>query len=292
MDLKQYVILALQVSIWATVFGFGLHSQRGDGAYLVRRPNLLARVIVAMLVVMPVAAIVLARIFRFDPAVEIAIIALAMSPVPPLLPRKETKAGGSGAFAVAILATLGVLSIVTIPATLEVLERLFGTSLSMSPAAIASVILKSIIAPLAIGIALRVFAPSLADMLDKVVTPLAKVLLALGVLALLIAVFPSILALATGETLLAIILFTVIGLAVGHAMGGPDPDHSVVLALSASSRHPMIAYAIASANYPELRFGGTIVLALLVNGVVGALYLAWQRKQHPVSAIGMGPRHA
>ena len=38
------------------------------------------------------------------------------------------------------------------------------------------------------------------------------------------------------------------GLLAGHLMGGPDPDHSVVLARSSACRHPAIALSIAAAT--------------------------------------------
>ena len=246
MDTKQLVIIALQCSIWATVFSFGLKAHSGDRGYLARHTNLLARAIVAMLVVMPVAAIILARLFNFDPNVEAAIIALALAPIPPLLPGKETRAG---------------------------------------------VILKSILAPLLLGLAVRGFAPTLADKLAGPVSKLAGVLLLLGIVPLLIAVFPVLGQLVTPATLLAFVLFNVIGLTVGHLMGGPDPDQSVVLALSTASRHPMIAISIATANRLDPKVGATILLALLVNAVVGGLYVAWHRRQHPVPAAGV-VRHA
>ncbi len=292
MEPKELVILGLQVSIWATVFGFGLSAKAGDLSYLFRHTNLLARSIVAMLVVMPVVAIILARVFKFEPGVEVAMVALALSPIPPLLPNKETKAGGSGAFAVGLLAILGLVSIFTVPASLEFLENLSGRPLTISRAAIAGVILKGIIAPLLLGMALALLLPSLADRLAGPVSKLAKLLLLLAVIPLLVAAFPALLSLATSTTLLAIFLFTVIGLFVGHQMGGPDPDQSVVLALSTASRHPMIAFSIASANFPDVRFGGIILLFLLVNALLCIPYLAWQRKLHPVSALAVGPKHA
>lgn len=290
MESKQLIILALQVSIWGTVFAFGLKAHRSDATYLAQHTNLLARAIVAMLVVMPVVAIILARVFDFDPNVEVALIALSLAPIPPLLPGKETKAGGSSAFAIGLLAVLGLLSIVTIPASLELLGRLFGTPLKMPPAGVAGIILKSIIAPLLLGLAIRGFAPALADRLAGPVAKLAGLLLALGALPLLVAVFPSLWQLATGQTLLAIVLFNVIGLTVGHLMGGPEPDQAVVLGLSTASRHPMIAISIAMANVSDPRVGATILLALLVNAVVGGVYVAWHRRQHPMPAVGV--RHA
>ena len=292
MESKQLIILALQVSIWATVFSFGLKARAGLPGYLAERPNLMARAIVAMLVVMPVVALIIARVFSFEPVVEVALVALALSPVPPLLPGKETKGGGNGAFAVGLLAVIGLLSIVSIPASLELFERMFGYPLAISSSAIAGVVLKSIIAPLLLGLGMRAFAPALAEKLDRPVSALAKVLLLAGVVPLLIAIFPAIMQLATGEMIFAIILFNLAGLTIGHLMGGPDPDQAVVLAMSTASRHPMIAITIATANLADPRVGGIIVLALLINVVIGGLYLGWHRRQHPVAPVGIGTRHA
>ena len=65
MDLKQLVILALQVSVLSTVFGFGLKTTTHDLSYLIRRPGLLARSLLAMFVVMPAVAVLLALLFDF-----------------------------------------------------------------------------------------------------------------------------------------------------------------------------------------------------------------------------------
>jgi BASS family bile acid:Na+ symporter len=66
---------------------------------------------------------------------------------------------------------------------------------------------------------------------------------------------------------------------VGHVLGGPDPEHAAVLALSTACRHPAIALASAATNYPGEHFGGTILLYLLVSILVGMPYIAWQRRR-------------
>jgi len=82
MEPKQVVILIAQLSILCTVFGFGLSATTNHLLFLIRRPALLARSFVAMFVIMPVVAAILVRLFDFRPSVEIALVALAISPVP------------------------------------------------------------------------------------------------------------------------------------------------------------------------------------------------------------------
>lgn len=78
--IPQLIMLALKTML--TVFGFGLQAILSDLGYLARRPWLLIRSVVSMLVIMPAAALAMIAIFPMRPSVEIAIMALAISPVP------------------------------------------------------------------------------------------------------------------------------------------------------------------------------------------------------------------
>lgn len=285
MDTKQLVVLVLQISIILTVLGFGLKATVGDLLYVVRRPSLLGRSLLAMLILVPILAVLLVRLFGFRPEVEIALVALSISPIPPLLPKREAKAGGQAAYGLGLMALFGLLSIVVVPASLALLGQAFGLPLGMSPSMIAGVMMKMVLIPLAVGVAIRAVAPSVADRLARPVGILATVLLVLGALPLLVVVGPALWGLIGDGTVLAIMMFVIGGLAIGHWLGGPEPGHAVVLALSSACRHPALALAIASANFPEQRFGGTIVLYLIINTLVGIPYLAWQKKRDPLAPL-------
>jgi len=280
MDMKQIVVLALQASVICTVVGFGLNTKTGDLSYLLRRPGLLVRSVVSVFVVMPVVAVLLAQLFDFAPTVERALIALAVSPMPPLLPRKETKAGGDEDYALGLMAILALLAMAVIPLELLILQQVGGRPLEMASGTVVRVILISTLLPLAAGMALRAFMPGLAARIEKPVAMIAKVLLPLAVLVLLVAAAPAILALiGNGGIVIAMVIFLTVGLAVGHMLGRPDPDHSLVLALSTACRHPAIALSIAAANFPEERFGAPILLYVLLGAIVALPYMAWHRRQ-------------
>ena len=161
MELKQLVILALQVSILFTVFGFGLKTTIDDLGYLIRRPGLLVRSLVAVFVVMPVVAVLLSVLFDFGPTVERALIALALSPVPPLLPQKESKAGGERQYALGLLAIVAIVAIAVIPLEILILQSVAGRPLEMASGAVVRVVLISTLLPLAAGVAMRSFMPGL-----------------------------------------------------------------------------------------------------------------------------------
>jgi BASS family bile acid:Na+ symporter len=228
---------------------------------------------------MPVIAVALARLFDFSQTVKIVLVALTVSPLPPILPRKEKKAGAYTSFGIGLMAVLGLLSIVTVPLAVKLLDLYLGRPLEAAPSAVARVVLVSTLAPMAAGMIVRAVLPAFAERLAKIVTRVGKVLLPLGSLALIIGVLPAVWALIGNGNVLAIVIFTVAGLAIGHVLGGPDPDHSLVLALSTACRHPAIALSIASSNFPDERFGATIVLYLIVNAIVGKPYMAWQERR-------------
>jgi bile acid:Na+ symporter, BASS family len=277
MDAKQVLTLAFQVAIIGTVFGFGLKSTPDDLRYLMRRPGLLVRSVLAVLVVMPVLAILLVKAFDFRQAVEVVLVALAISPVPPLLPQKESKAGGRRSYGLGVMLFLGLLAIVVIPLVAEILERVFSRPFGVDSGAIARIVLIAVLLPLVAGMAVRRWLPDFGERLDKPVQVVANGLLAVGVLVLLAVSWQAVWAAVGDGTLPALIAFVLTGLLVGHWMGGPEPEHSAVLALSTACRHPAIALAIAAANFQEQRFGGIIILYLLVSAAVAFPYVAWQR---------------
>jgi BASS family bile acid:Na+ symporter len=181
------------------------------------------------------------------------------------------------------MAILALLSIVLVPLLVEILDAASPRELAMSPRSVAGVVLTGALLPLALGMAVRAFAPAFAGRIEKLVALVAKVLLGLAALVLLVAVAPALWALVGDGTILAMVLFLVIGFAVGHWLGGPDPEHSTVLALSTACRHPAIALGIAAANVPDLQFGATIILYVLLGAIVGIPYVAMQKKRVPAA---------
>src|SRR5262245_48681196 len=115
MTLTKLIIAVIQISMILTVFCVALNASPRDITYLLRKPGLLVRSLLAMNVIMPVFAAVIALAFRLHPALEMALVVLALSPVPPILPGKQLKAGGNFSYVVGLLAIAALVSIVFIP---------------------------------------------------------------------------------------------------------------------------------------------------------------------------------
>jgi BASS family bile acid:Na+ symporter len=278
MDPKTIVIVAFQLSIICTVLGFGLHGSRNDLLYLWRRPGLLVRSLVSVLVVMPIVALSMEAIFDFRRSVELALIALSLSPIPPLLPTKADRAGGEHAYTIALLLTLSLVAIVAVPVSAAILGAIYEREFRLSTASIAKVVLLMAVFPLIAGVLVRRWWPRVAQWLSPIVGRIAKILLPLAVVALLAAAWRGMWDAIGDGTLLAITMFVVIGLVVGHLFGRPERGHSVVLGLASACRHPAIALTIATANFPEVHFVGTILLYVLVSAIIGVPYVMYMHR--------------
>jgi BASS family bile acid:Na+ symporter len=289
MDLTTLIPLALKTSILMTVFGLALNATMDDALYLFRRPSELVRSLLSMNVIMPLFASALAAAFNLHPAVEIALITLAVSPVPPILPKKELKAGGRASYAIGLLAAAALLAIVFVPLAVDLLGRAFGRAAHISVATIAQLVFFTVLLPLAAGIAVRHFAPASADRIARPISLVAAVLLIASALPIVFIAWPAITSLIGNGTIIAIAAFVIFGLMVGHLLGGPEEEDRTVLALSTASRHPGIALAIASANFPVQKLVlGAVLLYLIVNAVVSLPYLNWRRRHHAGIAGAVG----
>jgi len=272
MNLQSLVLLVLKASILLTVFALGLQATFADATYLFRHPRLLIRGFFSMSVIMPALALLLVLTFHLNPAVKIALVALSVSPVPPIFPKKALKAGGKENYTIGLLVATVALAIVAIPITMEIFQRVTGVPLYMSALSVATKVFATVLTPLLGGIVVRAVASSFADRVTRPIATIAGVLLILGVLPVLFVSMRAILPFLGDGTLLSLAVFALIGYFVGYLFGGPDPEQRSVLSLATASRHPGLALAIAHANFPEQKLVGPLVLLyLIVSGVVTAL---------------------
>ena len=288
MNLQSFIPLVLKASIFLTVFALGLQATFADATFLFRRPKLLIRGFVSINVIMPWLALFLVMTLHLPPAVQIALVALSVSPVPPIFPKKVLKAGGKENYTIGLLVATAVLSIVSIPIAMKIFERATGVPLSVSAMSVATIVFKTVLTPLLAGIALRAAATSFADRITKPTGILAAVLLILSALPALFVLIRNNLPLLVDGTLLSLAAFALIGYFIGRLFGGPDSDNRSVLAQATASRHPGLALAIAHANFPEQKLVvPTVILYVIVSGIVIALASKlFKSKALPVPVIG------
>ncbi|MGO9423161.1 bile acid:sodium symporter family protein [Roseiarcus sp.] len=279
MTAQALILLALKASIVLSVFAIGLVSRVEDTLFLLRRPGLLLRSVLAINVVMPLVAAAMAWRFDLPVAVEVALVALAVSPVPPLLPKKQIKARGEPSYAIGLLVGAALVAIVFVPIAVELLGLAFQLPVHMNPWPIAKLVFATVLAPLLVGILVRRLTPELAARFARPVGHVANIVLVLCFLAVLMTAWAAIVDLAGTGAFWAVAVFVGVGLAVGHWLGGPEPNDRTVLALAAATRHPGVAMAISSANFPGFNAVLPAFLLYVVAGAVLAIpYVMWRKR--------------
>jgi bile acid:Na+ symporter, BASS family len=286
MSAQDLVKLALQASIFLTVLGVGLDATWQDATQLLRKPGLLARSLLSMFVIMPVICVAVALVSHLPPAIKVALVALAISPVPPFVTKKELMAGGHGAYVVSLVSLSAVFSIVFVPVVTSLFAQWFDHPAQVPPGKVAQIVLTTILVPVFLGIVLRSILGARAAMLSRPVGLIGITLLVVAVVPLLIRLWPLVSSFIGDGTVISLAAIALLATLVGHMLGGPDPWDRAVLGLSTSARHPAVAITIATSAYPEGKLAlGAVLLYVLVVTIVTIPYVIWcKRHQQPAGA--------
>lgn len=274
----QIAGLTSKVSIIMQVFAIGLGTTWEQATYLFRHARLMWNSILARNAAVPVIAILLIKAFPFHVAVAIAIGVLAVTPVPPLLPKSQLKAGARSEYVLGLLVSQAVLAIVLAPVTIAFMDWALGARAHFSVGQVALLIFQTILVPLGAGMLTARLAPKL-EHFAPILAAVGSVLLIGSALPLLFLAWRVFGTLSGNGAILALAIFVIAGTAVGHLLGGPLAEDRTTLAIATSSRHPAVALAIANANFPKQRtlVAGAVVIYLMLRMLLSALYMRRRR---------------
>ena len=269
------MMLVLKASIVALILAIGMSATTDDIVYLWRRPVLLAKSLLAMYVVMPLVAILMARTLDLPRSTELALVVLAVCAGAPLLPKKLIKAGGDPAYVFSLIVTSSLVAIVTVPTSLHLLAHYisFDTA-AVTPERVAQVILTSLLLPLGAGMLIRQAAPRLAERVGDPLLKVAGIVMSICALMALVAGFHLVFDVGL-PSIIAFAAFTLTAIAAGHILGGPDASDRRSLAVACASRHIGLALLIAaSARGPQTL--ALVAAYILASAVVSIPYMWWQ----------------
>jgi bile acid:Na+ symporter, BASS family len=171
-----------------------------------------------------------------------------------------------------------LVAVVTVPVSLALLRPLFPKTITVYPVDVAKVVVTMFLAPLLAGMAVRYVLPTLSGRIRQPLMTATGIII-VGVAVLILALnFSAIVGLGA-QGLLIIVLLTIGALAVGHAMGGPDPSDRTTLALACATRLPALAMLIASLNFPNAKPLPVVAAYLLVSNLTALPYLFWRKER-------------
>lgn len=272
------MLLVLKLAISVLIFAIGTSVTMADVTYVWRRPIVLAKSLLAMYVVVPLIAILMAHGLDLPFGTEVALVVLAICAGAPLLPKKIAKLGGNATYMFSLIATTSVLAAITVPLGLTVLTRFVPFESNVVPSDIAATIVKAFLLPLGAGMLVRAVMPRLAERVSDPLLQWAGIALALCTVVLLVAGFHLVIDVGL-PSLIAFAAFTVLALATGHILGGPDEGERTALAVACASRHIGLALLVA-ASYRGERALELVAGYLVASAVVSIPYVRWRSKVH------------
>jgi BASS family bile acid:Na+ symporter len=283
MTISSAILIAANVSLVMTMLCAGMGGIYGDRTYLSCRRGLLVRSLVSTLLLQPAFAVWLCYAFTLPPAAKVALLGLAIAPMPPILPSGLMKVRGTRTFEIALSFVVAVASVATIPLSLWAFSWILGATTPIDVGMVAWLVGLNILLPVAVGFAARRLSAETTARAGALLTLGAVSILGLVLVALLLRSRPALPVIVGTGTVPAIVLLALAGLGIGHLCGGPARKNRRVLAMATATRHPAVAIALASAASPadERVAGVVIAFAVLVAGVAAIPYLPLSRFKLP-----------
>lgn len=282
MNPAHLVQLAITGSIVLLVFALGLRATPEEATYLLRRPAKFARAVISMYVVVPAVATLLALSFEFRRPVEIALLATAVSPVPPILPGRQLKLGGHAGYVFGLLVAMALCAIVTVPLSVRFLGWIAGRDAGIDASEVARLLGQTILAPLLAGLLVRRVAPLMAGRASPILSKVGSVLLLGGLLPILVTSAPAMWLLVGNGTIVAVLAVVAAAVGAGHWLGGEDRGERRALAVACAMRHPGVALAIGRLNFPDdTLIPAAVLVFVLQAAIVTSLYGLAVRHRRP-----------
>jgi BASS family bile acid:Na+ symporter len=230
-----------------------------------RNARLVVLALLANFVLMPLAALALAKVLWLDEPFGIGLLLLGCAAGAPFLPKLAELAKGNLAFAVGAMVLLMVVTVGYLPIVLPLLLP----GVTVDPWNIARSLALLMLLPLAAGLALKARYEDLARRVKPVLDLISNISLILLVLLITAANIDKVLQVFGTRGILAGLLFIALGFGIGWLFGGPDGDTRRVMALGTSQRNIAAALVVASQSFSDPK----VVVMVIVVAIVGLIIL-------------------
>ena len=263
--LSKAVPAAMLVFVVSSMLAVGVSLTVGQIMAPLRNGKLVSVSLLANFVLMPMAALVIARLLRLDEPLGVALLLLGTAAGAPFLPKLAGIAKSNLAFAVGLMVLLMVLTVGYMPLVLPLLLE----GVSVDPANIARSLILLMLLPLGAGLLVKARFCHVADRMRRPLNGISSLSLALLILLLLVTNIQNVIGLFGTRGILASILFLVGGVGIGWLLGGPASGTKGVLALGTAQRNIAAALVVGGKNFDD----PNVLVMVVVVAVVGLLIL-------------------
>lgn len=263
-SLDQLYQVALALTLWITGLGLGMSFGLGQILRTLRRGGLFARATVLDVVIVPLLVWGLVQAFSIPDHYATGLLLVGVASAGPLGIKAAQLARADLPYAIALVVVLEAANVVAIPVWVALLLPP-GVQVPMWP--VVRTLLLLVLAPLAVGMAVRARRPPTAARLAQLAAPLSTVGL-LVVIAIVLARYARIVLdvfVAVGPAALTAVL---LALLLGWLLGGPGRPTRAATSLVTGVRANGPALAIAQASFPSLAAVSVATVAFAMFSVL------------------------
>jgi len=276
-------------TLFTVMFDLGLAIVPSEFRWVTQRPALMAKALFSVVVAVPAIAWLVARIFEIPRPAEIGIMLMAIAPGAPVALRRSLGAGGHRSFAPALQIAVAVTAIGSLPLSVAAFDEYYAGQATVDPRQLARQVFFAQLLPLALGMLVVRQWPAIAARIEPALRKAGSLLLMLLAALALIDVYQTVIG-AGWRVGAAIVTITVLAMAVGHALGGPEPATRTATAISSAARNGGLALLTAALNNASPAIVASVLAYFVVSAFTIVPYVFWRR--HPVAPRSAPPGEA
>jgi bile acid:Na+ symporter, BASS family len=261
----KIIPITLLAFVVSSMLAVGLSLTVGEILLPLRNRRLVGLALMANFILMPLAAVVIARLLRLEQSLSAGLLLLGTAAGAPFLPKLAAVAKGNLAFAVGLMVMLMALTVGYMPLVLPLLLE----GVSVNPMSIARSLVVLMLLPLAAGLAVKRKYEAVAVRVAPVLNKVSSASLLLLIVLLLATNIRNIAAMFGTRGVLASSIFLLVSFGTGWLLGGPGPDTRSVLALGSGQRNIAAALVVGGQNFDDPR----VIVMVAVVAIVGLLVL-------------------
>jgi len=268
-SLQKIATVVMLVSIMLSA---GLEINRENLMAVLKNYGLMARALLANFIIVPLLAVLVARLLHLDGYVAVGFLLMAIAPGVPFLVRAAGRQpGGSLGFAATLAFLMPALSIVTIPLTSKLI---FPPDIEEHVPFGKLIVTLGVfqLIPLLIGLLISDRAPAVAARLQR---PLLLFFF-LAILVLIVLLGPGLIKAVVAEYgshgIWAMVILVLLSIVTGWFLGGPEIKYRRTLSIATALRNIGTCAVIATASFPDTLVAPTVLTYFLVQFMVSVIF--------------------
>lgn len=217
-------------------------------------------------VAVPLVVVGIQAVMDLDQDIYTGLVLLATAAGAPFLPKLAQAAKGNAAFSVGLMVMLMVTTVVYMPLVMP----LFLSDVEINAWDIARSLIFLMLLPLAIGLFMNSRYSGTAKGLQPLMSQTSSIAIVLLLVGAIVLQWDSIVSLIGTGGIIAILIFLLVSLGLGYAVGGSDPGTRSVMGLGTAQRNVSAALVVGAQNFSD---SPNVLVTVIVAAIVGLVLL-------------------